>query len=128
MSKFYTQDYSINDFSNPGPGALRFLHLLTGGELSEYGMDYNYACDLLNMLREEQNEHFDRLGLDFKGPELHLLNIENACCECSKYVKAITEVGRPKLHFKLDENGGNDYYLSVLNKNKNRLTEFYKGN
>lgn len=128
MSHFYMQDYSINDFANPGPGALRFLHALIGGPLSEVDMDYNYACDLLNMLREEQNEHFDRLGLKFHGPELHLLNIENACCECSKYIRALEDVGRPKLYFKLDENGGNTYYMSVLNKNKNRLTEFYKEN
>ncbi len=65
--------------------------------------------DAMIFLRDNQFKYFEEFGLDFKFlhyywkdypiKRISLSNIENCCCEFSKYMKAKTGQGRPRVRF-----------------------------
>lgn len=77
-------DYSEMEFVVPGPGALDGISKC----FQDYG-DYNQA-DIIQLVCEEQEKHFDRLELDFPslwGRPLQLIDCQNLFCEISKYAR-----------------------------------------
>lgn len=75
-------DFSENEFVMPGPGAtegIRKAFSDTGG-LGD--------ADVIRMVTESQEFHFDRLGLPFRtlfGRPLQLIDCQNLFCEVAKY-------------------------------------------
>lgn len=75
-------DYSEMDFVVPGPGALDGIRKC----FTNLG-DYTEP-DIIKMMAEEQEIHFERLGLNFKslwGRPLQLIDCQNIFCEVDKY-------------------------------------------
>lgn len=74
--------YSETEFVMPGPGALDGIRkcFTNLGDYSE--------PDVIKMMADEQEIHFERLGLDFKslwGRPLQLIDCQNLFCEVDKY-------------------------------------------
>ena len=66
----------------PGPGALDGIRkcFQSLGEFSE--------SDIIRLMVDEQQQHFDRLGMEFKslwGRPLQLIDCQNLFCEVDKY-------------------------------------------
>lgn len=77
-------DYDRNSWVYIGPGAIKgLLDLLEGPVLLQ-----NEAFVLVYALRDWQAEGFRAAGVQMNGPRLTLENIEQACCEFHKYVRA----------------------------------------
>jgi hypothetical protein len=115
--------FTVNDWSNPGPGCMDFISQL----VPEVNWDYNRHQQILFMLRDEQEDHFDRLGLTLQGPPLHLLNIENGCCESSKLTKLVRGKGRPRNSYSHDPayiEKSTQSYLQLLGSKINYWTSF----
>lgn len=78
-------NYSEMEFVVPGPGALDGIAKC----FSDYG---NYKEDeIIRMVCEDQDTHFERLGIDFEslwGRSLQLIDCQNLFCEISKYSRA----------------------------------------
>ncbi len=75
-------DFSETEFVMPGPGARDGIRKC----FSDFG-DYSEA-DIIKMVCEQQEEHFDRLGLSFQslwGRPLKLIDCQNLFCEVDKY-------------------------------------------
>jgi len=78
-------DFDEDDFTVPGPGAQRGLHKVFvdfGGHTAE---------QLIMHMVDTQNEHFDRLGLEWRGlygRHLHAIDCQGLFCETDKYARA----------------------------------------
>lgn len=75
-------NFSENDFTKPGPGAVRGLEKVfedLGGATPE---------QVIMWMVEHQDEEFERLGLDFPGlygRKLHAIDCQGLFCETDKY-------------------------------------------
>lgn len=77
-------NYSEMDFVVPGPGAREGLRkcFIDSGGLDE--------SDLIKLMAENQDEEFQRFGLDFQslwGRRLQLIDCQNLFCEIDKYAR-----------------------------------------
>ena len=82
-------DFSEMEFVVPGPGARDGLHkcFINRGGFSE--------PDLIREMAEQQDNEFERLGLDFRslwGRPLQLIDCQNLFCEVSKYARRCSPV------------------------------------
>ena len=92
--------FSESDFVIPGPGAKNGLQKC----FSSFG-GLN-PSDIIRRVTEQQNEEFERLGLQFRslwGRPLQLIDCQNLFCEVDKYsrvahpeVKGVTDRTRIK--------------------------------
>jgi hypothetical protein len=78
-------DFDENDFTVPGPGAVRGLRkvFVDPGNCSPE--------QLIMEMVDSQDEHFDRLGLDWSGlygRPLHAIDCQGLFCETDKYARA----------------------------------------
>jgi hypothetical protein len=92
LSNQYTLDigytdlvnWDENDFIAAGPGTQRGINkAFTGVKKGQY-------ADIVRYVQETQEEHFQRLGLDFKyigNRKLHLNDLSNCFCEFDKYCR-----------------------------------------
>jgi hypothetical protein len=77
-------NFSENDFTQPGPGALRGMH-----KVFETFGDYTPAEIILWMVKNQQKE-FKRLGLPFNGlfgRPLQAIDCQGLFCETDKYCR-----------------------------------------
>ena len=77
-------DFSENDFTVAGPGALRGIHKV----FEDLG-DYTPA-EIIRWMVEHQDQEFQRLGIGFKdlfGRKIHLIDAQNLFCETDKYCR-----------------------------------------
>lgn len=97
--------FSPDDWSSPGPGAQKGLKQL----VTEFnGFD---RLDVMRWLRQNQQQEFDRLDLEFPyletvdggRLELSLANIQNCLCEFYKYHKILNSNGRARRCFRNGE-------------------------
>lgn len=75
-------NFNESDFVVPGPGALDGIKK-SFSELGDYSPE-----DAIHMMFDEQEEHFNRLGLEFNslwGRPLQLIDCQNLFCEVDKY-------------------------------------------
>ncbi len=75
-------DFSENEFTVAGPGAIRGLNKV----FSDFGG--NRPAYLISKMVEEQETHFERLGLTFNGlfgRRLHAIDCQGLFCETDKY-------------------------------------------
>jgi hypothetical protein len=78
-------DFDENDFTVPGPGAVRGLQKV----FADFG-DRTPQQLIMDMV-ESQQEHFDRLGLEWSGllgRPLHAIDCQGLFCETDKYARA----------------------------------------
>lgn len=83
-------DFSENDFTQPGPGALRGIKKVFAdtGDMS--------PREIIMWMVEHQDEEFARLGYNFKGlfgRKLTAIDCQNIFCETDKYLR----VAHPEL-------------------------------
>lgn len=77
-------NFSENDFTRPGPGAVRGIKKVfenTEGMTQE---------EVIMWMVENQQANFDRLDLDFHGlwgRPLHAIDVQNLFCETDKYLR-----------------------------------------
>ncbi|MCW8875644.1 MAG: putative DNA base hypermodification protein [Kangiellaceae bacterium] len=119
-------NYSENDFVVPGPGALDGIRKC----FTDLG-DYT-PVDIIKMMTEDQNHHFDRLNYNFKnlwGRPLHLIDCQNLFCEVDKYsriahpdVQGISGRTRIKQKFNPTPSHLNVWYPPKWRINKNIVT------
>jgi hypothetical protein len=86
-------NFSESDFVVAGPGARSGILKMFGASLAQArsavrGLD----AEVMYWLQENQNEHFERLGLQFSGlgPQklpMQLCDIEHTLCEVDKYAR-----------------------------------------
>jgi hypothetical protein len=106
--------YSPDDWSTPGPGAKKGLDALVQSE--DMG-----ELEVMRWLRVNQEEEFNRLGLDFpyltteQGGVMHLslADIQNCLCEFYKYHKILHSNGRARRRFRCSEMRSNDELRSI---------------
>lgn len=91
--------FDLNSFSVAGPGCKRgIIHIFPNAP-----QEITFL-DAMQYLRKHQHEYFEKFGFKYKfldqlgGEEagIHLADIENGCCEFSKYWKAYNGVGHPR--------------------------------
>jgi hypothetical protein len=78
-------DFSEDEFTMPGPGALRGLRKV----FSDFGG--HTPSQLIMRMVERQEAEFDRLGLRFRtlsGRRLHAIDCQGLFCETDKYSRA----------------------------------------
>jgi alpha-glutamyl/putrescinyl thymine pyrophosphorylase clade 1 len=78
-------DFCEDDFTMPGPGAIRGLHKV----FSDFGG--HTPQQLIMRMVERQEEEFDRLGLTFRdlfGRRLYAIDCQGLFCETDKYSRA----------------------------------------
>jgi hypothetical protein len=80
----YTEhlDFDEDDFTMPGPGALRGLRKV----FSDFGG--STPGEIVHLMVDRQEEEFDRLGLAFDGlfgRRLHAIDCQGLFCEVDKY-------------------------------------------
>jgi hypothetical protein len=76
--------FDENDFVVAGPGARDGIRKCFGHEAS------GIETEVIRYMVESQDEHFERLGLDFPGlfgRPLHLIDAQNLFCEVDKYAR-----------------------------------------
>lgn len=84
-------NFSEMDFVVAGPGAHSGLKKMFGQSIEDAKQAKSgFEVDVIRWLAEHQNEHFERLGLDFQGlgPQhlpMGLADIEHLLCEVDKY-------------------------------------------
>ena len=77
-------DFSENDFTQPGPGALRGIK-----KVFENTGDYSPA-DIVHWMVDRQESEFAARGLDFNGlfgRPLQAIDVQNLFCETDKYCR-----------------------------------------
>ncbi len=77
-------DFAENDFTQPGPGALRGIKKCFEG-LGDYK-----PADIILWMVEHQADEFERLGLAFNGlwgRPLHAIDCQGLFCETDKYCR-----------------------------------------
>lgn len=104
---FLNDSVSLDDWFNIGPGPHNFLTYLLG--VDSYTVKESELREIVTALYSEQ-ENYKKL---FFMPKLNLLNIENGCCEVSKYLRVKQNLGRFRNYFKLS-NENNLSYISLL--------------
>ena len=77
-------DFDENDFTEPGPGAIRGINkcFLDIGSRS--------MPDIVHWMVDRQEKEFDRQGLTFQslfGRPLHAIDCQNLFCEVDKYTR-----------------------------------------
>lgn len=77
-------NFSENDFTQPGPGALRGIKKVfrDTGSLK--------PADIIHWMVDRQEEEFDRRGLEFRGlfgRRIHAIDAQNLFCETDKYCR-----------------------------------------
>ena len=91
-------DFDENDFTVPGPGAVRGLSKV----FSDFGG--RTPRQLIMEMVERQDEHFDRLGLDWTGlfgRSLHAIDCQGLFCETDKYARvAFPELASNRVRIK----------------------------
>jgi alpha-glutamyl/putrescinyl thymine pyrophosphorylase clade 1 len=78
-------DFDENDFTVPGPGAVRGLNKV----FADFG-DRTPQQLIMEMV-ERQDEHFERLGISWSGlfgRPLHAIDCQGLFCETDKYARA----------------------------------------
>lgn len=86
-------NFSENDFVMPGPGALRGIAKCFSdtGSLS--------PTEIIRYITDHQDQELEKRGLDFKtlwGRPLHLIDVQNLCCEVDKYARVFhPEISSP---------------------------------
>ncbi|KAF8642931.1 hypothetical protein AX16_009319 [Volvariella volvacea WC 439] len=84
-------NFSGLDFVVAGPGAISGLKKMFGESFVQARRDIpGFEVDVMRWLAQHQQEHFERLGLDFSGlgPDhlpMELPDIEHTLCEVDKY-------------------------------------------
>lgn len=84
-------NFSEMDFVVAGPGAHSGLKKMFGKSIEDAKKAMpGFEVDVIRWLAEHQDEHFERLGLDFQGlgPQrlpMGLVDIEHLLCEVDKY-------------------------------------------
>jgi hypothetical protein len=76
--------FDENDFVVAGPGAKDGIRKCFGKDAS------GIETEVIRYMTDTQNEHFDRLGLEFHGlfgRPLHLIDAQNLFCEVDKYAR-----------------------------------------
>jgi hypothetical protein len=76
--------FDEDDFTVPGPGAVRGLRKV----FSDFG-DHSPSQLIMSMV-DQQEEHFDRLGLEWSGlfgRRLHAIDCQGLFCETDKYAR-----------------------------------------
>lgn len=76
--------FDENDFVVAGPGARDGIRKCFGREAS------GIETEIIRYMVDSQDEHFERLGLDFPGlfgRPLHLIDAQNLFCEVDKYAR-----------------------------------------
>lgn len=128
MAGFFKQ-FTINDWANPGPGAMKAISAIMGNPVNTSKVSYKNCEKIIRELYENQEYFFNKFEIDVsKFPKFSLLNCENALCESSKRFKALEGSGRPRVSYSLiddDHSKSTESYLQLLNRNRNRLNEFY---
>lgn len=74
------------EFVVPGPGALDGIRKCFG--MAAQGIE----TDVIRYMADHQEQHFERLGLTFRGlrgRRLHLIDCQNLFCEVDKYARAV---------------------------------------
>lgn len=91
-------DFSENDFTQPGPGALRGIKKVfadTGGWK---------PADIIQWMVDNQEREMDRLGLRFDGlfgRPIHAIDAQNLFCETDKYCReALPELASARSRIK----------------------------
>lgn len=78
-------DFSEDDFTMPGPGAIRGLHKV----FSDFGT--RTPQQLIMHMVDRQEEEFSRLGLEWRGlfgsRRLHAIDAQGLFCETDKYAR-----------------------------------------
>jgi hypothetical protein len=91
-------NFSENDFTQPGPGALRGMHKV----FESFG-DYSPA-EVINYMVENQEKEFSRLSLPFRGlfgRPLHAIDCQGLFCEVDKYCRvAVPELASTRKRIK----------------------------
>ena len=130
MAGFFKR-FTINDWANPGPGAMKAISAIMGNPVNTTKVSYKTCEKIIKELYENQEYFFNKFNIDVsKFPHFSMLNCENALCESSKRFKALNGSGRPRVSYDLnsvDHSKSTESYLQLLNKNKDRLHEFYLG-
>jgi 5-hmdU DNA kinase, helical domain len=78
-------DFGENDFTVPGPGAVRGLNKV----FADFGE--RTPQQLIMEMVERQDEHFERLGISWSGlfgRPLHAIDCQGLFCETDKYARA----------------------------------------
>jgi hypothetical protein len=97
--------WSEDEWANPGPGCIvgiRLIYPSTKGKKAIYNR--------LVQLRDEQQKHFERLGIKFNFYEkftkqhLSLRSLEHSCCEYQKFWLQKHNLGKQRMIFKPNEN------------------------
>lgn len=130
MAGFF-EKFTLDDWANPGPGAMKAISAIMGNPVNTSKVSYSDCEKIIRELYENQEYFFDKFEIDVsKFPKFSMLNCENALCESSKRFKALNGTGRPRVGYdttKNDFSKSTETYLKLLNKNRNRLKEFYLG-
>ncbi len=91
-------NHDENEFTQPGPGALRGIRKAFC-DLGDYSVQ-----DVIQYMVENQEAEFNRLGLDFKGlwgRSLHAIDCQGLFCELDKYCRqAIPELASNRTRIK----------------------------
>jgi len=98
-------NFSNMDFVVPGPGASSGLSKMFGSSMkAAKGAVPSIEVDVIHWLAKHQDQHFERLGLEFSGlgPDhlpMDLADIEHLLCEVDKY----SRIAHPKIEGKRTE-------------------------
>lgn len=81
-------NFHPNDFVVPGPGAVSGLRKMFGRSIDSRAR--GFAIDVIRWLAETQDQHFERLGIDFSGLgrekiPMGVADVEHTLCEVDKY-------------------------------------------
>lgn len=104
--------FKEDDWANVGPGAIEGIRLIYPSSSVGPGKSKNIYKRMVQ-LRDEQHQHFERLGIKFKWYEqftkghLSLRSIEHSLCEFQKYWLQRHSLGKQRLKFVPDSHNTN---------------------
>lgn len=93
--------FSENEFVIAGPGCKWGLGYIFDDPA---GLSYSEQIFKLRDILEQEAPQLNELYAPYDR-KINVMNIENCMCEISKYIRAITETGRPRNHYKPREGG-----------------------
>jgi hypothetical protein len=105
---------SEDEFVVAGPGAIDGIRKCFGP--ASQGIE----SDIIKYMTETQQDHFDRLGLEFDGlfgRPLHLIDCQNLFCEVDKY----SRVAHPEVRGK----SGRTRIKQTFRRNRDRVDAFF---
>jgi hypothetical protein len=98
-------NFSENDFTKPGPGAVRGLQKVFLG-FESLKPDDPRATQTIMWMVENQDAEFERLGIDFRGlygRKLHAIDCQGLFCETDKYSRvAFPELASNRIKIKAE--------------------------